>query len=166
MKEITLEKFLTIFFVKFGSFLIIVSLAPLAGNQAVTGTIVNSILYLTTFTLGIYPAIFIAFIPSIISLGLGFLPATMMFMIPFIIISNIIMVVVFNYLKSKYWIKVMSASFLKFGFLFLTSYLLFNFFLSEKASSSMAIMMSWPQLFTAVSGGLIAYVLLKTVKKI
>ncbi len=166
IKTISFEKVSIFFLVKFGIFLTIASLAPIAGSQTITGIIVNAVLFVSTFILGIFPAIFIAFVPSFIALASGILPFTFFPFIPFIIVSNIILVLTFHYFKSKYWLAITFSSFFKFVFLSSTSYLIINFFLGEKVALVVGNIMTWPQFFTAIFGGITAYFVLKALKKI
>ena len=123
IKAITLEKISAHTMVKFGTLLFIVSLAPVINHQLITGTIVNATLFVSVMIFGVYPALFIAFVPGLIALVSGLLPMVMAPIIPFIVISNIILVLTFNTMKFNYWIKVISASFLKFLFLCFVTHL-------------------------------------------
>lgn len=148
--------------IKFIILLGLAILAPLLQNQFVTGTIVNAILFISVFVSGISGAIAIAFFPSLISLGLGFLPGVMAPMAPFIIMGNIILISIFFWLKNKnYWLRTITASILKFVFLALTSQTIISLFIQKPIAEKIAIMMSWPQLITALLGGFLAYVFLK-----
>ncbi|MFH0987438.1 MAG: ECF transporter S component [Patescibacteria group bacterium] len=153
----------------FGAFLILFAvstLAPLIKQQAVTGTIVNATLFITTVILGTQSAVFVAILPSVISLAIGFLPSPLAPMVPFIITSNIILVFVFGELKKvNYWIGAVVASLLKFLFLFSTSSIVVNLILKEDLARKVALMMSWPQLFTALGGGAVAFLIFKIFKK-
>lgn len=136
--------------------------APLVKQQAITGTIVNAALFLSVAWLGLRGAVLLALVPSIFSLSLGFLPLVLAPMIPFIILGNIILVSAFGLLKKKnYWIAVVSAAFLKFIFILISSQIIFNLLLKNAAASKIIIMFSWPQFFTALGGGLMAYVFLR-----
>ena len=135
-------------------------LAHTPQNQWVTGTIVNAILFLAVWRVGIINAALVAALPSSIALLRGLLPAPMAVLIPYIIVSNIILIAAF-YLFKKYSLAgIISASIAKFLFLFaITSYLI-------KISEPLVIMMHWPQLFTALAGGLIAIGIIKIHVKI
>jgi len=86
-------------------------------------------------------------------------------MIPFIMIGNTILILTFDTLKNKnYWLRVVTSSFLKFIFLYATSSVVINLLLKKDIAQQVAIMMSWPQLITALSGGILAYLSLKTQK--
>lgn len=148
--------------IKFIILLGLAILAPLLQNQFITGTIVNAILFISVFVSGISGAIAIAFFPSLISLGLGFLPGAMAPMVPFIITGNIILISVFFWLKNKnYWFAAATGSILKFVFLALTSQTIISLFVQKPIAEKIAIMMSWPQLITALSGSFLAYAFFK-----
>jgi riboflavin transporter len=142
-------------------------IAPLIQNQVITGSIVNAVLFFSTVVLGVQAGILIGLIPSLIALFIGLLPIMFVPIIPFIILGNIILVLVFNFLKEKnYWLAVVSAGFLKFIFLFSVSSIFINLFLEKQTATKMALMMGWPQFFTALFGGLISYLFLTNFKKI
>jgi len=146
----------------FASFVGIASLAPVFKNQLITGSIVNATLLVSLIVLGRNAAFLIAFLPSIISLSVGFLSLALAHFLPFIIAGNIILVLVFNLLKRKnYWLAIAGAGFLKFGFLAITSSIAVNLFIRGPVANQLAFMMSWPQLITALCGGFLAYLLLK-----
>jgi hypothetical protein len=146
----------------------IASAAPLIGHQQfITGPIVNATLLIATVLLGLRGGILIGLIPSTIALSVGLLPPVLAPMIPFIILGNAILVVTFGYLRDKnYWLALVSGSILKFAFLFGTSGMVINLLLDQKVASNVAMMMSWPQLATALMGGLIAYGFLRGTKSI
>ncbi len=140
------------------------TLSPLIHNQSITGTIVNAVLYISTILLGPEMAILTGLFPSIIALSVGLLPPALAPIIPFIIISNIILVLTFNFLKEKsYWTGVLVASGLKFLFLFSVSSIFTNF-VFKKNFLNIAATMQLPQLLTAISGGVVAYFFLQNVK--
>lgn len=141
--------------------------APLFHNQFITGPIVNATLLVAVALLGMRDGILIGLIPSSIALSVGLLPPVLAPMIPFIIVGNAILVVTFGYLRNKnYWLGLVSASILKFTFLFATSSIVINLLANQKVAANVAVMMSWPQLVTALAGGLIAYGFLRGIKKV
>jgi hypothetical protein len=125
-------------------------LAHAPQNQWITGTIINAIIFLAVWRVGVVNAAFIAFLPSSIALLRGLLPAPMAILIPCIVLSNIILIAAFYALKKYPLAGIISASLAKFLFLFAIS----TYFI--KIASPLLIMMHWPQLFTALAGGLIA----------
>ena len=165
-KALSFKKEIAISLTKFVVILGIATFAPLIGQQSITGPIVNAALIISTILLGVRGAILIAIIPSIVSLSVGLLPAVLAPMVPFIILSNMILVLVFDYIKKNYWRGIVAASILKFLFLFSTSYLVVNLIAKSEIAQKAAAIMSWPQLLTALGGGIVAYIVLKVIKKI
>ena len=137
------------------------TIVPLTGSQLIAGPIVNAILFLSVLFLGARVAILIAVVPSVIALLTGLLPFLLAPMIPFIITGNIILVFTFNNLKDSFLKGVLIASFLKFFFLFVSGFLVINFAIKETVIVSM---MGWVQLFTALTGGLIAHLFYRLLK--
>lgn len=145
----------------------IATAAPLCHNQFITGPIVNATLLVAVALLGIRDGILIGLIPSSIALAVGLLPPVLAPMIPFIIVGNAILVLTFGYLRNKnYWLGLVSGSVLKFAFLFGTSSVVTSLLVNQKVAANVAVMMSWPQLVTALAGGLLAYGFLQGTKKL
>jgi len=139
---------------QFVIFVLIATYAPLLRQQMITGPIVNATLFLSTIYLGSQAGIMVGLIPSIISLSVGLLPLALTPMVPFIMVSNAILILTFSYLKNKnFWLAMVTASIFKFAFLYTIS-----FHIAQK----LAFMMGIPQLVTALSGGAIAFAIIKT----
>jgi len=167
VKALTIKKEKVVALVQFAGLMGIAIAAPLFHNQPITGPIVNAVLFISVVLLGTQGAILIGLIPSLIALSSGFLPPILAPMIPFIMIGNTILIMVFGYLKERnYWLGAISASVLKFLFLFGTSSIVINLLLKKEVAPKVAMIMSWPQLSTALAGALIAYLILKGIKKI
>lgn len=144
-----------------------VMLAPLFPNQFISGPIVNAILIIVTVILGLRSGILMSFLPSVMALVGGLLPALFMPFIPFIMAGNIILVTLFHYLRQRnYWLGAGAGSIVKFIFLFIASKIMFDYFLGQTLAGAMALMMSWTQLYSAAAGSLIAFLFLKTIKRI
>jgi hypothetical protein len=145
----------------------IATAAPLTHSQFITGPIVNATLLIAVALLGMRDALLIGLIPSSIALAVGLLPPVLAPMIPFIIVGNAILVITFGYLRQRnYWLGLVSGSILKFAFLFGTSSIVISLLLNQNLASSVAVMVSWPQLVTALAGGVIAYGVLRGLKKL
>lgn len=145
----------------FGICLSIAILAPLLKVQAFTGTIINAMLISAVLYLGLKSALLLAAIPSLIAFASGNLPFGAM--IPFIIVSNAIFVLIFNKYKVGYQIKnffrvSFLAALLKSVFLLATAYLVLGIF-SFKATAQIAFTFGVMQLFTALTGSLLFYLL-------
>ncbi|MBU4369834.1 hypothetical protein KKG58_03690, partial [Patescibacteria group bacterium] len=145
----------------------IITIAPLFHFQPVTGPIVNAILFISVCLLGTEYTLLIGLIPSVIALSTGLLPAILAPMIPFVMLSNAILIITFAHLRNKnYWLGIIVASVLKFIFLFTTSSVVVNLLLKKEIAAKVAGMMSWPQLVTALAGGVIAYIFLSSLKRV
>jgi len=147
-------------------FVFIAILAPYFLNQFLTGTIINAMLFIAVVMVGIEYAFFLCLIPSLVSIYTGLLPIVLAPMIPFIIMGNIILVLIFNkFYKKNFWLGAVPASLAKFIFIWCLGMILASSILSGIASKLM-LMASWPQLATALMGAVIAYIFLRIVKKI
>jgi hypothetical protein len=131
-------------------------LAHTPANQIVTGTIVNALLFLAAYRLPLFNTFLIAILPSSVALLSGLLPAPMVLLIPYIIISNTILVSVFSFMKKTPRLGVFTASLLKFGFLYSITLVL-----AQQLNSPLIAMFQWPQLITALLGGTVCLALLK-----
>ena len=135
--------------------------------QWVTGPTVNAALFIATVILGPGRAILLGLMPSTVALSAGLLPFALAPMVPFIMLGNVILVLVFYYLyKKNYFVALGVSAFLKFAFLHQTVTWLMSRFLETKIVATLAVMMSWPQFFTAIIGGLVAYAFLRQIKKV
>ena len=155
--------------IQFSALLGIASVAPilLGHQQIISGPIVNATLIISVVLLGTESAILIGLVPSIIALSVGLLPAVLAPMIPFIMLSNVILVTVFGYLyKKNYWAGLISASVIKFLLLFTTSSVVINLLINSELAKQVGLIMSWPQFLTALAGGVLAFGFLKIIKKV
>jgi len=136
-------------------------------NQFVTGPIVNATLFLGAYYLGNGGAILVGLVPSVVALSSGLLPLPLAPMVPFIMISNTILIVVFNKLKDwNFGGSAIISSLAKYAFLYLTSIFVIKAILPNTlAVKAMAVMMAWPQLVTALAGAIIAFAVIKIIKK-
>jgi len=141
--------------------------------QWLTGPLVNAILILVLFLVGIRSALVLCLIPSLMALSGGLLPAVLAPVVPFIMISNTIFVLTIDWLysnnkddKKGYWYGLFFGSALKFAFLYLSVSYIGRLLLKQELTVKVAEMMSWPQFATAIAGGVIAWVILKWLKRI
>lgn len=166
-KVLTIKKEIIFSLLQFVALIGIAVVAPTLGNQAITGPIVNATLFIAVMLLNAQSAILVGLLPSVIALSVGLLPLVLSPMIPFIMIGNTILILVFNFLRKKnYWIGIIWASILKFCLLFISSLVVTNLIIKKEIVSQVATIMSWPQLLTALGGGIVAYIFLKSAKKI
>lgn len=138
-------------------------------QQFLTGPIINALLILSFLYLGRSKSLFLALIPSTVALARGLLPLLLAPMVPFIMISNCIYLLIFAKLRTesqtKNFLAIFAASVIKASFLFLISKLLMENMLAAPLASKIANMMSWPQLWTAVLGGIMALLIDSGLKK-
>lgn len=144
----------------------IATIVPLFHQQAITGPIVNATLFVAALMLGSRLAIFVGLIPSVIALSVGTLPAPLAPMVPYIMLSNALLILSFGALREKnYWMAVAVASFLKFAFLFASSSVVIGLLMKQELAQSVAAMMSYPQFLTALLGGVLAYAFVNVSRK-
>lgn len=151
----------------FTSLILVASVLPhFVHNQLITGPIVNATLFLGAVTLSSGLATLVGLVPSVAALSSGLLPIVLAPMVPFIMISNAVLVLVFAFFrKNNFWLAAVIASLLKYFFLYATSFVVTNMILQKPvAAKAAATMMTWPQLVTALVGAIIAYGILKVVK--
>ncbi len=136
-------------------------------NQWMTGPFINALLFLGCVLIGPMEAVVLGLVPSTVALSSGLLPLPLAPMIPFIMISNAILVAVFYYVnKMNFAVAVLISAFLKFLFLYSFSTFLAQNLLADTLLPKVAIMMSWPQFATALIGGIFAFAVLKFLKKV
>jgi len=141
--------------------------------QWATGPIVNALLIIALFLLGIRSAFLLCLIPSLMALAGGLLPPVLAPVVPFIMISNVIFVFTIDYLYRNaknpvqgFWFGMGIGAGLKYLFLYFNTSLMSHLVLKGELASKVAMMMSWSQLATAAAGGVIAFAILKSLKRI
>jgi hypothetical protein len=140
---------------------------PLFHSQYAAGPLVNAVLFLSAVLTGSIGAMFIAIVPSVIALSTGLLPIVLAPAVPFIMLGNAILIAVFVLLQKKsFWLAAVAASFAKFIFLFGSSQLVIGLIAKKQAAAAAASMLSYPQLITALAGAVLAWGVLKFLKKI
>lgn len=149
-----------------GSLLIVAITPTFLHSQWITGPIINATLILNVLILGPYEAVILALFPSTMALASGLLPAPLAPMIPFIIISNCIMISKIHFLRNRsYFIAITLSAIAKALFLFGIVTLVMPKFLNAEILNNLLIMMTWPQLATALMGGVLAYTIFKILQK-
>jgi len=97
----------------------------------------------------------------------GLLVPAVVPLIPFIIFSNVILIFAVSFIgKENYWKGIVWGSFVKFAFLSISGIILVKVFEWNSMAKIIAMMFSWQQLLTVLSGGIVAYATLKVLKKI
>ena len=140
--------------------------------QPLTGPLVNMMLFLTILILGRFAGMTLGSITPIIAAFRGQLPALLVPFIPFIIIGNILLVIVYFLLKNQpteqspkigksvsHWIGICAASITKFLWLYLSAKFVLPLVFGKALPPLFISMMSLPQLFTALLGGFLATII-------
>lgn len=141
--------------------------------QWLSGPLVNFLLIIALFTVGLKGALVLCVVPSLLALTGGLIPVMLAPMLPFIMIGNMIFVkaidVGYGYFQNNdrgYWTGLFAGAFLKFVFIYSGSIFIFALLIKSSLAEKAAQMMSWPQLLTALSGGMLAWLFLKRIKRI
>jgi len=143
-------------------------LIPSAGlPQPITGPLVNALLFLSLQNWGLAPAILVGLVTPLSALTHGVLPLPLMAMIPFIAMGNMVLVAVYDALRNRNrWLALGTAAVAKTALLSLAvtwlvtrplNVTLASGTLALRLPASMVSMMQWPQLATALAGGLLAW---------
>jgi hypothetical protein len=159
--------------------LIVVQLLSRSFGQFVTGSLVNLILLVSVFIIGIYGGITIAVISPLLAFLAGIGPAFIQ-IIPFIAIGNALFVT-FAWLIAKNFIAklnikdimitsigLISASVIKFLFLWIGLVMIALPLIPGIKEKQMAVIgasFSWPQLITALIGSILAMMIVPHLKK-
>lgn len=129
--------------------------------QLVTGTLVNGMLLISAGYVGMWSGVIIGLLTPV----LAFLFGIMKFppMIPFIMVGNALYVLVFSGMKNKP-VGMVLGSLVKFLWLSTSVYYMLPLF-GVKAPVALVEMFTFPQLATAVMGGILALLVLSLLKK-
>jgi hypothetical protein len=165
-----------------------VFLPAIIHQQAVTGPIINAVLLISLLYLNLDSALLIGLIPSVVALSRGLLPLPLAPMVPFIMLGNALYIIIFAQIlkissigktASKtgtgravitdmqlgFALAVVLAAGSKFLFLHTMSQLVLPQLLPGKLLTKASLMLSWPQLITALAGGFIAWVVTQSLSK-
>jgi len=135
------------------------------GSNLVVGSLVNTSLAASSVVVGLWGGIIISIVAPIIA----FLQQHIAFvwMIPIVAAGNIVMVVLYGlFFKKNKWIAIGLSSVIKAAVLYLLVKAAINIVaVPEQAAKTLSLMFSWPQLVTAVIGGILASLVLKVLKE-
>lgn len=141
-------------------------------NQFLVGPIINSILILTTFICGIWWGIGVGILTPLLAWLVGQLATPLAPFIPFIMVGNIIYVFLFSLFMKGELVKksvgILFGAILKFAFLSIAStklIILIGIKFPPKIAKALANSMSFPQLITAIIGGILALILIELLRK-
>lgn len=141
--------------------------------QWVTGPIINAIFIILLFRSGIRSALTLCLVPSLMALSGGLLPAILAPIVPFIMVSNVIFILTIDWfnqnlqeINQRYWYGVILGATFKFAFLLASIKLITPLLIKQDLADKVAQIFSWPQFATAVTGGMIAWIILRWLKRI
>ncbi len=122
--------------------------------QWLTGPGVNALLLLAVAYTNVYSASILGIITPIMALFTGIMPLAIV--VPFIILGNLIYILIYKWQYSKnIFVAISLAALLK--YLLLTASVTFII----DVPSKVALALSTPQIFTAVTGGIIATLIIR-----
>lgn len=143
-------------------------------SQLITGPIINALLILILLVVGLRAALSVALLPSLVALSSGLLPAVLAPAVPFIMVSNVILILTIDYFlnlkffkttqQSAYFWGVFWGALLKFAFLYASVILIARLLSNQTLLEVVVKMMGAAQLATALAGGFLAFLVLRFVK--
>jgi hypothetical protein len=135
--------------------------------QYITGPLINALLIMTVLWSGVSQALFVGMVTPMGAALSGVLPLPLWVMIPFIALGNAVLVSLFGALRGmNRWVALAVAAMAKSALLYVAVTVLVAHPLSLVISGNaqpvvvpqaIVAMMAWPQLLTAVAGGVIAF---------
>ena len=141
--------------------------------QWMTGPIINAILILVLFLVGRKAAVVTCVIPSLMALFGGLIPPLLAPVIPFIMVGNIIFVLTIDYFYNNaknnlngYFLGSFIGATLKAFFIFFNMILIVKVLMKNEVAMKIVLSMGVLQFFTAVVGGMLAFIALKWLKRI
>ena len=130
--------------------------------QPITGPLVNFFLYMSVLLIGIPGGIILGAITPWIALVVGIMPLAPV--VPLIMAGNIVLVIVFGLVKKvNNYLAIAVASVAK--FLVLATSVRYLIQLPPKVAPKVIKLLSLPQLFTALAGGVLALVVMTILKR-
>ena len=140
-----------------------IPLPPFISNFII-GSIVNSILIVAVFTIGIKYTVIIAFVAPLIAFAQGLLP--IIHFIPLIMVANISYFIAIKILMQKNKIiAIATAALIKVTMLYFGKTLILTIvILPPNIAKMLSLLLSWPQIITAVLGGILGILMLKRIK--
>ncbi len=149
-------------------------------SQAITGPVVNMALYLSVLLITPGAGMLLGLLTPLVAAVSGQLVPLLYPMLPFIMVSNLLLVAVF-YLFRKVlkkwnsgaplksvsnWVALIASALVKYFWLSLSVNLLFPVILGKQLPPKVIVMMALPQLLTALAGGTLALFLYSIMQRI
>ena len=136
-------------------------------NNFVVGPLVNACLLVSTAFAGVWSGIIIAIVSPFASLINNHAPvaAALLPFAPFVAAANAVYVLSYYFLAKRSPIAAVGVgAVLKFAFLFTGIRLFLQIFSFPKFAKVLTVLFGWPQLLTALLGGIIALAAIKALK--
>lgn len=150
----------------FISIFIVLIVPILSHQQLITGTVVNACLLITVVLLGQIESTLIGFLPSLVALSSGLLPLALAPAISYIMVGNALYIYFFSKIYKHHLLTaLLVAAGVKFTFLVFSSEVILHRLLQPAQLSRVITMLSWPQLITSISGGILAIIVLRLKQK-
>ncbi|MBP2642816.1 MAG: hypothetical protein H6Q67_703 [Firmicutes bacterium] len=128
---------------------------PPVFSTIVTGTLVNACLVIAAGSISLYSAAVIGIVAPIVAYFQGLLPLPV-FVFP-IALANFFYVAILSAVKRNIWLSISIASVVKAGALYVIFLWLLTWInIDSKVATGILFIMSWPQLFTAAMGAVLA----------
>ena len=140
--------------------------------QPITGPLINAMLFITVTLFGYLSGIILGCVTPLVAIVRGQLPPLLAPMVPFIAISNGLLVLVYFFIENnlkfskkrkqnpfkriELYLAIILASVSKFVFLSISIKVILPLILAHSIPNKLAILMTTPQLITALIGGGIA----------
>ncbi len=134
--------------------------------QPMVGPLVNMTLIITVLFVGVYPALLVGLITPVVALMVGIMNVPVL--VPFIVVGNAMYVLIFGFsmgqlrFNYKEIVSVIVAAVIKFAFLYTAIRTLVPVFM-EKVPPKLVATFSFPQLYTALLGGILAVIVWRIV---
>lgn len=143
---------------------------PLGPNSNfIVGPLVNASLLVSTVAAGIWGGLVISVAAPLFAALTTTTPVAPFLLVfsPFIAAGNFILVLIFYLLRKKNaWLAIAAGAVLKFVVLFGGLHIMLNFReVPANMQNMLKFMFGWPQMVTAIIGGVIAVVVLKALRK-
>jgi hypothetical protein len=138
---------------------------PLGPNSNfIVGPLVNACLLIATAFTGLWSGIIISVLAPFGAVLTG--AAIPLLFTPFIAAGNAVLVIVFYILRKRRTVGIVSGAVLKFGVLFASISLFLGISeVAPKLASALYFSFSWPQLVTALIGGILAMIVINALEK-
>jgi hypothetical protein len=147
--------------------LVVLGIVALGLPQLITGTLVNAVLFTMAEYVGIEYAVTLGIFTPLCAMISGVLPLPLLAMAPVIALSNAVLVVSYGLLKRFSVFGLVVPAILKFSFLYAVTFVLLKnppqLSVAGQAQmlalpQSFISMLRWPQLVTALAGGLLFFI--------